>query len=67
MFDGDADRIGFVTAHGQIVGGDIITAIIAKQILNTPSPVGEGRGEVTAKILYDLTSSRIVPETIKKY
>lgn len=57
MFDGDADRIGFVTPDGQVIGGDIITAIISKQLLTSTQD--------KKTVLYDLTSSRIVPETIK--
>jgi phosphomannomutase len=33
MFDGDADRIGFVSNSGEIVKGDILTALIAQQLL----------------------------------
>ncbi len=65
MFDGDADRIGFVDTHGNIIGGDIITTIIAKQLLTTSSSTAIPSHK--EKILYDLTSSRIVPDTIKKY
>jgi phosphomannomutase len=33
MFDGDVDRIGFVTNEGEVINCDIITSIIANQIL----------------------------------
>lgn len=55
--DGDADRIGFVDERGETVRGDIITALLAKEVLkNNPG----------AKILYDLRSSWATPEEIKK-
>lgn len=53
-FDGDADRCGFVDGHGQVVPMDLITALIAQDILS------EGQGNV----LYDLRSSRAVKEAI---
>ncbi len=55
--DGDGDRICFVDERGEIIMGDLITAFLADLILK------EKRGE---KILYDIRSSNIVPETIKK-
>ncbi len=54
-FDGDADRCGFVDENGDIVTMDLITAIIAQDVLS--------RGPAT--ILYDLRSSWVVPEVIK--
>ncbi len=56
-FDGDADRCVFVDENGQEVGCDIITAIIARKLLQ------KDKG---ATILYDLRSSRVLPEEIKK-
>lgn len=56
-FDGDGDRICFVDERGKIVSGDIITALLAKEILR------KNPGE---KILYDVRSSNIVPEIIEK-
>ncbi len=53
-FDGDADRCGFVDETGEIVTMDLITAIIARDIL-THGP---------ATILYDLRSSWAVKECI---
>lgn len=55
-FDGDGDRIFFVDEKGKIIAGDLITALIAKIILE------DSPGE---KILYDIRSSKIVGETIK--
>lgn len=54
-FDGDGDRIIFVDEKGNPVSGDLITALMAKILLNRK------RG----KILYDVRSSNVVPETIK--
>lgn len=55
-FDGDADRCFFVDETGRIIGCDIITALLARQILER---------EKGATILYDLRSSWSVPEEIK--
>jgi phosphomannomutase len=54
-FDGDADRVGFVDETGAIVPMDMITALIAEDLL------GRERGV----ILYDLRSSRAVKEVIE--
>jgi phosphomannomutase len=56
-FDGDGDRIIFVDEKGEIISGDLITAFLSSLIL------AENPG---AKILYDVRSSRIVKEVIKK-
>jgi len=56
-FDGDADRIFFVDEKGRLISGDLITALIAEHML---------KRHPKATILYDLRSSRIVAETIKK-
>ncbi len=56
-FDGDADRCVFVDEKGQEIGCDIITAIIARKYLQKKKGV---------TILYDLRSSRALPEEIKK-
>lgn len=55
-FDGDADRCVFVDENGQTIGCDLITAIIAKELLQ------KKKGST---IVYDLRSSWIVPEEIK--
>ena len=55
-FDGDADRAGFTDERGEIVPLDIITAIIAQNILRrTQGP-----------IFYDLRSSWAVKEVIEE-
>jgi phosphomannomutase len=54
-FDGDADRAGFVDENGNVVPMDIITALVAKVILeNYQGP-----------IYYDLRSSWAVREVIE--
>ncbi|OGZ06240.1 MAG: hypothetical protein A2845_00330 [Candidatus Lloydbacteria bacterium RIFCSPHIGHO2_01_FULL_49_22] len=55
-FDGDADRVGFVDELGNPVPMDLITAIIAPEVL---------RRHPGATILYDLRSSRTVKEEIE--
>jgi len=55
--DGDADRVGFVDEKGQTVTGDMITALLAREIL---------KDNPGAKIIYDLRSSRATVEEIKK-
>ncbi len=55
-YDGDADRIGFVDETGAIIPMDLMTAILAR-------PVLERYPEGT--ILYDLRSSLSVKETIE--
>lgn len=57
-FDGDGDRVCFLDELGQVVPGDLLTALLAAEILDEN---GEG------KILYDLRSSRIVPEIIRAH
>ena len=55
-FDGDADRCMFVDEHGQTVGCDLMTALLARHFL-AANPGGT--------VVYDLRSSRIVAEEIK--
>lgn len=55
-FDGDADRCMFVDEKGQIVGCDVITALLARSFLS------EHPGST---IVYDLRSSRVVREEIE--
>ena len=54
-FDGDADRVGFTDEKGDIIPMDIITALIAEDILATEKGV----------IFYDLRSSWAVKEVIE--
>lgn len=54
-FDGDGDRVGFVDNKGEIIPGDLLTALLAENLLQ------KNQG---ATILYDLRSSNVVKETI---
>jgi len=54
-FDGDADRACFCDEQGAIIGNDLITALLAYELV--PDELG-------AAVVYDLRSSRVVPETI---
>lgn len=55
-FDGDADRACFVDENGRTITNDLITALLALEILpKRPGPV-----------VYDLRSSRVVAEVIEK-
>jgi len=56
-FDGDGDRILFVDEKGENISGDLITTLIAKTIL---------KKKKREKILFDIRSSNIVKEIIKK-
>ena len=56
-FDGDADRMFVVDEKGGLVGGDIVTALVAINTL---------KRYPGAKILYNLICSRSVPEEIRK-
>jgi phosphomannomutase len=55
-FDGDADRAAFVDEHGEPVGSDLMTALIGGAKLE------RRRGAV----VYDVRSSRAVPEYISE-
>jgi phosphomannomutase len=56
-FDGDADRCGFVDERGRTVPNDLMTAMLAREILM------ENPG---AAVVYDLRSSWVVKEEIAK-
>lgn len=53
-FDGDADRVGFTDEHGNIIPMDLITGLIACEILQHEK----------GPVLYDLRSSHAIPERI---
>lgn len=57
-FDGDADRCMFIDDQGQSISSDLITALIAQEFLQQ---------KAGAPILYDLRSSRVVPESIAEH
>lgn len=54
-FDGDADRVFITDECGELVGGDMVTALVAKMLL---------KKNPGATILYNLICSRGVPELI---
>lgn len=54
-FDGDADRCMFVDEHGEPVGADLVTALVAPEIL---------KKHPGCAIVYDLRSSQVVPAVI---
>jgi phosphomannomutase len=56
-FDGDADRCVFVDENGYVIGCDLITAVIAKELLQK---------EKGSTIVYDLRSSWVVSEEVEK-
>jgi phosphomannomutase len=57
-FDGDADRVFLVDELAQPVSGSLTTALVARAML-TKYP--------GSTILYNLISSKVVPETIREY
>jgi phosphomannomutase len=54
-WDGDADRCFFVDDSGAFVDGDFLTALLAESVL---------RKHPGATILFDVRSSRAVPDTV---
>ena len=56
-FDGDADRCCFVDETGRTVGNDLMTALLARELLKSKPGV---------PIVYDLRSSWVVKEEVKK-
>ena len=66
IFDGDGDRIGIIDEKGNVLQGDILTVLIAMEILKEKKETKNGN-EKEIKIVYDLRCSKIVPEMIEKY
>ena len=56
-FDGDADRMFMLDERGQFVGGDMVTAMVARALLDK---------HPGAAVVYNLISSRTVPEVIER-
>jgi phosphomannomutase len=54
-YDGDADRAGFIDEKGEIIPMDLITALVAQDVLATRK----------GTIFYDLRSSWVVKEVIE--
>jgi len=57
-FDGDADRVFLIDENNNIVTGTVMTALIAKSILQK---------NPGSKVLYNIVCGWIVPETIEKF
>ena len=57
-FDGDGDRAAFVDEQGEAIGSDLITALIAGQMLQRESG---------GAVIHDIRSSRAVPEYIREH
>ncbi len=57
-FDGDADRIGLVDEEGEIIWGDHILIIYARDVLERT-----GKGQ---SIIFDVKCSQALPEEIEK-
>jgi phosphomannomutase len=56
-FDGDADRMFLIDEHGEFIGGDMTTAMVAMQMLKKfPG----------SAVVYNLICSRTVPEVIEE-
>jgi phosphomannomutase len=56
-FDGDADRAVFVDETGRPISSDLVTALLARHLL---------RKQPGGRVLYDVRSSRVVPEVIEQ-
>lgn len=57
-FDGDADRCCFVDESGRTVGNDLMTALLAREVLAKNPGV---------PIVYDLRSSWVVKEEVRRH
>jgi phosphomannomutase len=56
-FDGDADRMFILDEHGEFVGGDMVTALVSKAMLDK---------HPGSSIVYNLICSRAAQETIER-
>ncbi len=56
-FDGDADRIGVIDGNGEVIWGDRLMIIFARDIL---------KDHPGAKIIFDVKCSQALPEAIEK-
>jgi len=57
-FDGDADRMFIIDEGGNFVGGDMVTAMVSRKMLQRYPQ---------ASVVYNLICSKTVPETVKRY
>ena len=57
-FDGDADRMFLIDEKGELIGGDMTMAMVSVRMLDQ---------HPGASIVYNLVSSRSVPETIERH
>jgi phosphomannomutase/phosphoglucomutase len=57
-FDGDADRCGFLDEHGHHIAADRLLALLARDLL------GRRPGAI---VVFDVKSSRALPDEITKY
>jgi len=57
-FDGDADRMFIIDEKGKLIGGDMITAIVARKMLQRYP---------RSAVVYNLICSKTVPEVVEKY
>lgn len=62
IFDGDADRFGMVIPDGTVVTGDILLAIIARQLLTDGTAERLGSKE----IFHEVCCGRIIGDVVKK-
>ncbi len=60
MFDGDADRIGFVWPDGRVIWWDMILTLVAEQIILEHSDLDSSK----KLILYEVMCSQIIPEIV---
>jgi phosphomannomutase/phosphoglucomutase len=57
-FDGDADRIGVIDDEGQIIWGDYLLIVYARDVLERT-----GKGQ---SIVFDVKASQALPEAVEK-
>ncbi len=57
-FDGDADRIGVIDGNGEIIWGDYLLIIYARDVL---ARTGKGQS-----IVFDVKASQALPEAVEK-
>lgn len=60
MFDGDVDRIWFVSPSGKVIKCDTITAIIAKQVLKNTKNNNK-------KIIFDVMSTNTISDVANEF